>query len=62
MECYEKGLLTKEDTDGLELKFGNKEVIPILIEKIAKREGIGNLLAEGSKRASKKNRKRNRRI
>ncbi|WP_236911030.1 aldehyde ferredoxin oxidoreductase family protein [Clostridium sp. Cult1] len=54
MECYEKGLLTKEDTDGLELKFGNKEVIPILIEKIAKREGIGNLLAEGSKRASKK--------
>ena len=50
MECYEKGILNKENTDGLELKFGNHEVLPILVEKIAKREGIGNLLAEGSKR------------
>ena len=54
MECYEKGLLTEKDTDGLEIKFGNSEVIPILIEKIAKREGIGNLLAEGSYRAAQK--------
>lgn len=54
MECYEKGLLTKEDTDGLEIKFGNKEVVPVLVEKIAKREGIGDLLAEGSKRAAEK--------
>lgn len=52
MECYEKGLITIEDTDGLELKFGNYEVVPILVEKIAKREGFGNLLAEGSFRAA----------
>ncbi len=50
MECYEKGILTQENADGLEIKFGNHEVLPILVEKIAKREGIGNLLAEGSKR------------
>lgn len=52
MECYEKGLLTDKDTDGLKLTFGNDEVIPIIIEKIAKREGIGDLLAEGSYRAA----------
>jgi aldehyde:ferredoxin oxidoreductase len=54
MECYEKGILTKADTDGLELKFGNVEAVFALIEKIAKREGIGALLAEGTKRAAKK--------
>lgn len=52
MECYENGLLTKEDCDGLELKFGNKEVITELVNKIASREGIGDLLAEGSYRAA----------
>ncbi len=52
MECFEKGLIDKSDTDGLELVFGNDEVLPIIIEKIAKREGIGNLLAEGSYRAA----------
>ncbi|MCF6466199.1 aldehyde ferredoxin oxidoreductase family protein [Clostridium sp. Cult2] len=54
MECFEAGLLTKEDTDGLELTFGNDEGLIQLIEKIGKREGIGNLLAEGSYRAAKK--------
>jgi aldehyde:ferredoxin oxidoreductase len=54
MECYEKGILTKKDTDGLELKFGNVEATFACIEKIAKREGIGALLSEGVKRASKK--------
>lgn len=54
MECYENGLLTKEDTDDMELKFGNKDVIIPLIEKIIKREGIGDILAEGSKRAAEK--------
>ena len=53
MECYEKGILTKEDCDGLELKFGNSQVLLSLIRKIAKREGIGDLLAEGSLRAAK---------
>ena len=54
MECYEKGILTKKDTDGLELRFGNVEATFTLIEKIARREGLGALLAEGVKRASQK--------
>lgn len=55
MECFERGIIDKSHTDGLELKFGKDEVFPIIIEKIAKREGIGDLLAEGSYRAAKKN-------
>ncbi|MBC7234075.1 MAG: aldehyde ferredoxin oxidoreductase family protein [Chloroflexi bacterium] len=54
MECYEKGLLTKADTDGIELTWGNHQAIIQLVEKIAKREGIGDLLAEGVKRAAEK--------
>ncbi len=54
MECYEKGLITEQDTDGLKLNFGNSEVLAPLIEKIAKREGFGDLLAEGSKRAAER--------
>jgi aldehyde:ferredoxin oxidoreductase len=55
MECYEKGIFTKADTDGLELKFGNVEAAFALIKKIAHREGkMGNLLADGIKRASQK--------
>ena len=54
MECYEKGLLTKSDTDGLELKFGDPDVVIALVHKIAKREGFGNLLAEGTRIVSKK--------
>lgn len=53
MECYEKGLINKDDSDGLEVTFGNDEIIPILIEKIAKREGFGDMLAEGSYSAAK---------
>lgn len=54
MECYEKGIFTKKDTGGLDLKFGNVEATFTLIDKIARREGLGALLAEGVKRASKK--------
>ncbi len=55
MECYEKGLISEKDTDGLELKFGNSSVLKELIPMIARREGkIGDLLAEGSKRAAEK--------
>jgi aldehyde:ferredoxin oxidoreductase len=54
MECFEKGIFTKKDTDGLELKFGNVDATFKLIEKIARREGFGALLAEGVKRASQK--------
>ncbi|SKC69465.1 aldehyde ferredoxin oxidoreductase family protein [Maledivibacter halophilus] len=54
MECFEKGIIDKSHTNGLELTFGNDDVMPIIIEKIAKREGVGDLLAEGSYRAAKK--------
>ena len=54
MECYERGILSKEDCDGLELHFGNDEAAVALLDKIAHREGIGDLLAEGTKRASEK--------
>lgn len=54
MECYENGILTKRDTDGLDLRFGNKDVLIPMIQKIASREGIGNLLAEGPMYAAKK--------
>ena len=54
MECYEKGILTKEQTGGLELKFGDGELLVDLMEKIAKRDGIGDLIAEGSRAMSQK--------
>ena len=53
MDCYEKGILKGEQTDGLELKFGNSSVFAPLIYKIAYKEaGIGALLAQGSARAA----------
>jgi len=52
MECYEKGILTKKDTDGIEMDWGNVESVREMLHKISNREGIGNLLAEGVKRAS----------
>ncbi len=54
IECYENGILTKEDTDGLELTWGNSEAIKTLIEKMIKREGIGDILADGVKVAAQK--------
>lgn len=54
MECFENGILTKDDTGGIDLKFGNAEAMVKMVEMIAKREGLGDLLAEGSKRAAKK--------
>ena len=54
MECFENGLLTEKDTDGIRLTFGNGEAMVQMIEKIARREGIGDLLAEGVKRAADK--------
>ena len=54
MECFEKGLLTKEDTAGIELKFGNAEAMMTMVEMISRREGLGDMLAEGSKRAAEK--------
>ncbi len=52
MECYENGILTSKDTEGLDLRFGNADAMVKMVQKIAYREGIGNILAEGVKRAS----------
>ncbi len=52
MECYEQGILTKEDFGGLEPNFGNDDAAVKLIEMIAHREGIGDVLAEGVRRAA----------
>jgi aldehyde:ferredoxin oxidoreductase len=54
MECYEKGLLTKKETGGIDLKFGNPDTLLKVIDMIAHREGIGNLIAEGTARMAKK--------
>jgi aldehyde:ferredoxin oxidoreductase len=54
MECFEKGILKPKDTGGLELRFGNAEAMLKLIELVARREGIGDLLAEGAEVAAKK--------
>lgn len=52
IESYEKGLITKEDTDGIELKWGITNELIELIEKIAHKEGFGKILAKGVKKAS----------
>jgi len=53
MEAYEKGILTKKDTDGLELTWGNDEAYIELVKKTAFREGFGDKIAEGTLRLSK---------
>lgn len=53
-ECYQRGILTRKDTDGLKLEWGNKEAALELLRKIAYREGIGNILADGSLNAARK--------
>jgi aldehyde:ferredoxin oxidoreductase len=50
MECFEKGILTKEDTGGIEFTFGDKDVIVDIVPKIAMREGFGDTMAEGTMR------------
>jgi aldehyde:ferredoxin oxidoreductase len=52
MECFENGLIGLEETDGIELRFGNADAMLQMVEKIAHREGFGNLLAEGSRNAA----------
>jgi aldehyde:ferredoxin oxidoreductase len=52
MDCFERGLLTVEDTEGYELNFGNSEAMVAMVEKIGKREGLGRVLGEGSARAA----------
>jgi aldehyde:ferredoxin oxidoreductase len=53
MDCYEHGIITKEQTDGIDLRFGNPEALIAIIHKIGKREGwLGNALAEGVAKAA----------
>jgi aldehyde:ferredoxin oxidoreductase len=54
MECFENGFLTSEDTAGVDLKFGNAAAMLRMIDLIARREGVGDLLAEGSARMAEK--------
>jgi aldehyde:ferredoxin oxidoreductase len=54
IECYERGILTREAVDGLDLQWGNSRAIVALVDKMIRREGIGDLLADGVKVASQK--------
>jgi len=54
MECYERGIVSKEEIDGVDAKWGNIKAALEFIVKIANREGVGDLLAEGIKRSSEK--------
>lgn len=54
MECYEHGLLSKDDLDGVDLIWGNTDGVIELIHKIGKREGVGDLLAEGTREISRR--------
>ena len=53
MDCYDQGILSKEDTDGLDLVWGNTDAVVELTHRIGKREGIGRILGEGVKHAAK---------
>ena len=53
-ECFEEGVIAKEDTGGMELRFGDADLMLKLLEMIAHREGFGDVLAEGSARLAKK--------
>ena len=52
MECYEKGYMTKEFLDGIEMDWGNPESVDAILNKIARREGCGDLFADGTKRCA----------
>jgi aldehyde:ferredoxin oxidoreductase len=54
MEAFEKGLITKKDTDGIDLTWGNVTGAINLVHKIAKKEGIGAVLSEGTREAAKR--------
>ena len=54
IECYENGILTKKDTDGIDLRWGNHQAMVAMADKLAKREGLGDVLADGVKVAAQK--------
>jgi aldehyde:ferredoxin oxidoreductase len=49
MECYEKGILSAGQTEGLALRFGDADLVVELVDRIARRQGVGDLLAEGTR-------------
>ena len=54
MELWEKGIITEEDTEGLQFNWGNKDTIDKIVSMIARREGFGDVLAEGVKNVAEK--------
>ena len=54
MECYEHGIISRKDTDGIDLKWGDPRAIIAMVEKMGKREGFGDVLADGVKKAAEK--------
>ena len=54
MECYEKGIITRKDTDGIELTWGNGAAVVAVTEKMGKREGFGAVLADGVAKAAER--------
>jgi aldehyde:ferredoxin oxidoreductase len=54
IECFEKGIITSSDTDGLEMTWGNHRALIAMLEKLARREGLGHILADGVKIAAER--------
>jgi aldehyde:ferredoxin oxidoreductase len=54
MECYENGLLSRSDLDGIDLTWGNAEAIVAMVEKVSRREGFGAVLADGAAKAAER--------
>ncbi len=54
MECFEHGIISESDTDGITLSWGNAEAMIAMLEKVIKREGFGDILADGVKVAAEK--------
>jgi aldehyde:ferredoxin oxidoreductase len=53
-ECYDKGLITRQDTDGIEMTWGNHRAMIDMLNKLARREGFGNILADGTRKAAER--------
>jgi aldehyde:ferredoxin oxidoreductase len=54
IECYEKGLINKKDTGGIEMRWGNHRALVAMMEKMGKREGFGDVIADGVKKAAER--------
>ena len=54
MECYEKGIISKKDTGGMEIKWGEPEILIELVKQIGNKEGFGSIFSEGALRAARK--------